>query len=536
MVAGSELKNQPRQSTFLRVGRRCWLPALFFALCASLAFAQYTAPYVLLQGQLSSSGGLPAANATLNFAPSQVFFVAGTSVIVATSQCATDVNGGVVSIGNPLTAPRVSVQYAGAMPAGNYYVIFTWYDQFGAQTLPSPEVQAQLTTTGELQILPPVGAGPPQATGMNVYIGTTPGGETYQGHTTATTAQYTQAVALTTGANPPSNNNTTCRVVANDAAWPTGTGYQVSLNDANGNTLFNYAQMWQSYGPGTTYNLSSGIPYYHGQVTYPVPVLTVPYNHNPQSISGPLSLTGYNLYNVHSLGVGTATPAWGVDVEGPALLGAVNANTGYLVGGEAGTAGQCLTSDGSYFDTPSNCVLTAYYQTVALGGTAAPQRPVLNFNSTYFTATDSASPAETTIAPVTTGSEGKLVTAAAAGTSTHCASWDASGGIGDAGTVCGAAGFTSGNNSKGYWNEDPTGHLTEQSCAQTATYPGDATITFPKAFTTLASIGVVPVEVYASGATGYVTIVASSITTTNFVVHQNNAAVNSLMCFIATGY
>ena len=52
--------------------------------------------------------------------------------------------------------------------------------QFGLQTLVSPEVVVLLTHVGELQILPPVGNGPPQATGMAVYIGTTPGGERLQ--------------------------------------------------------------------------------------------------------------------------------------------------------------------------------------------------------------------------------------------------------------------------------------------------------------------------------------------------------------------
>lgn len=361
--------------------------------------AQYVAPYIVLSGYLTSSSGLPAQNATLTFQPSQVFFVAGSQVVVTQSQCSTDVSGLVVGVGNPLTPPRGSAQVSGTLPVGNYYIKFTWYDQFGAQTLPSPEIAVQLTAVGELQILPPIGNGPPNATGMDVYIGTAPGGETLQGQTTSTTAQFTQAVPLVAGATPPILNSTACRVIANDAGWPTGTGYTVSLTDASGNTLFSYPEMWQFFGPGSTYNLSQGIPYYHGQVTYPVPILTTPYNHNLQSISGPLSLgvpgNYYALTGVQALGVDTNTPGWGVDVEGTGLLGVVNANTGYLVFGRGGTVGTCLGSDGTYYDTPISCLTSTSqlnYQTVLNGSgtsSAVTQRPYLAVGSgTGLVATD----------------------------------------------------------------------------------------------------------------------------------------------------
>lgn len=429
------------------------LPALFLCLLvagAGVARAQYVSPYVAVHGTLTTSSGLAAQNATLTFSPSQVMFVSGTSLIVQESQCGTDTNGSVVGIGNPVTGPRVSAQNTGTLTHGNYYVRFTWYDQFGIQTLASPEVAVQLTHTGEIQVLPPVGTGPPQAKGLDIYIGTTPGGETYQGQTTSLTAQYTQATDLsTTGNASPIRNLTVCRVVANDAGFPTGTGYNVSLLDASGNTLFAYPEMWQFFGPGSTYNLSSGIPYYHGEVTYPIPILTIPFNHNPQSISGALSLSGYNLYSVGAIGVGTATPAWGIDVEAgpgssgvnsvhfsiisgssqtgwggtyplvftgggggsgaagyvtiecvghtayclpvsttitspgsgydspptvtvPSIVtyggtytftaviggdsGRINAASGYLVNGSAGTAGTCLSSDGVSYEIPFDCL------------------------------------------------------------------------------------------------------------------------------------------------------------------------------------
>lgn len=542
---------------------------LFLLFCLpSLAFGQYVAPYCGIQGTLNSSSGIAARNATLTFSPSQVFFVAGSSVVVSESQCGTDSNGNVVGAPNPITAPRGSVQFVGTLPPGNYYVVFTWYDQFGIQTLPSPEIAVQLTSTGEIQILPPVGTGPPQAVGMAVYIGAAPGTETLQGTTNTLTAQFTQAVPLgspvgslsitsggqypacptafiftgsgsgasatpacteassvytvtsytnliggqnyatapvvttngsptvvpvlaanLTPVHPPISNLTACRVVCNDAGFPTGTGYNVGLADASGNSLFNYPEMWQFFGPGSTYNLSQGIPYYHGQVTYPIPILTIPYNHNAQSISGPLSLTGYNLYNVGALGVGTSVPAWGVDVEGTGLDAIVNAKGGYLINGASGTTNQAPCSDGMAVDqfcTFLTSIGSIYYQTVDLNGTAQTQRPALNF-SPYFTAADSSSPARTTIGLETTGTGSKVVTASAAGTNTYSACWDSAGDITAVNGPCLSAGFTSGSNSNGYWIKDPLGHIHQWGHISGETMNCNP-ITFPVTFTTLASI------------------------------------------------
>jgi hypothetical protein len=442
--------------------------------------AQFTAPYVGIQGALSTSSGTPAANATLTFGLSQVGFVSGTSVVVQEGQCATDVNGSVVGVGNPLTGARVTPQFTGTLPAGNYYVQFTWYDQFGNQTLPSPEVAVQLTLTGELQILPPVGTGPPQAIGMDVYIGATPGSEQYQGQTVTRTAQYTQAVPLITGAAVPTQNLTPCRVVANDAIFPTGTGYNVSLLDASGNNLFPSAQMWQFFGPGSTYNLSNGIPYYHGQVTYPIPLLTIPYNHNAQSISGPLSLTGYNLYNVGAVGVGTATPAWGVDVEGSGLDSIINANGGYLVNGSAGALGTCLGSDGTYYDTPIACS-TAFYQTIQFNGVPLAQQPVLNFVSPL---TATAGGGKTNVGAATTGTESLLVTSAAAGAVNTYAVWDAYGGI----TGSSAPVTPRTCNSNGCYRVNPDGTYEEwglsTGCGTGSNNDCTVTVTLPHAFPT----------------------------------------------------
>lgn len=363
------------------------------AICATalllLVAGSAQAQYVTLTGSLSSASGLPAANATLTFSPSQVFFVGGTTVVVTEAQCGTDALGNVVGITNPQAPARVAIQLAGTLPAGNYYVEFAWIDGAGHVTQVSPETVKQLTGVGELQILPPVGAGPLGAVGMQVYIGTTPGSETLQGATGTPIAQYTQAVPLVAGAAPPTSNTTICKLVANDAGWPTGTGYNVSLVDASGNTLFSYPAMWQFFGVGSVYNLSNGLPYYHGQVTYPVPILSIPYNHNVQSISGPINLTGYDLLNVLEIGVGTALPAWGIDVEGSGLAGAINANTGYLFSGAA-PLNHVLLGNGSYYvdsaTIPWSIITGApgsFYTTVAINTVALPQEPVLNFSSNF---------------------------------------------------------------------------------------------------------------------------------------------------------
>jgi hypothetical protein len=80
-----------------------------------------------------------------------------------------------------------------------------------------------------------------------------------------------------------------------------------------------------------------------------------------------------------------------------------------------------------------------------------------------------------------TGTEAKVVTAAAAGTATHYAVWDSSGGITDGG----ASLFTSGNNSNGWWVKDPTGTITEHGfiiVTQTGATVATSTITFPLTF------------------------------------------------------
>jgi hypothetical protein len=113
--------------------------------------------------------------------------------------------------------------------------------------------------------------------GMRVYIGTTSGAETLQGSSIGT-ASYVQSGPLVSGTALPTTNNTICKIVANDAMYPLGTGYTVALTNTAGNSLPGYPMQWQLMGPGTTVNVSSGIPYYNGVVMFPSPVLASPLN------------------------------------------------------------------------------------------------------------------------------------------------------------------------------------------------------------------------------------------------------------------
>jgi hypothetical protein len=76
-------------------------------------------------------------------------------------------------------------------------------------------------------------------------------------------------------------------------------------------------------GPGNTVNLSEGLPLYNGTVTYPIPILARPYNHGPQSISGPLSLGAY------PFGAGTVNAITGYKFNGAAPLGHTLVGNGY---------------------------------------------------------------------------------------------------------------------------------------------------------------------------------------------------------------
>jgi hypothetical protein len=110
----------------------------------------------------------------------------------------------------------------------------------------------------------------------------------------------------------------------------------------------------------------------------------------------------------------------------------VNATTGFRISSSA-PANHILVGNGTnYVDSatlPSAALpaLGLYYQTVDLSGTAQTQRPELNFNSTLFTATDSASPARTLIGLNAPGTGTRVATLGSdPGASTALAAFDGS--------------------------------------------------------------------------------------------------------------
>jgi hypothetical protein len=329
-------------------------------------------------GTLLGPSGLPIKNGTLSFSLQQAGLIAGSGAVVpVTASCYTSTDGSVVGVPNPLTLPNVSITYgSGTMAPGIYYVVYTFYDSLGRRTLASPELQVQLTGTGSLTIQPPA-TFPPNASGITVFAGTVSGAETGQGNTAGPTQAFDQnETPITTSTLLPTSNAIPCTIAFNDTIIPYS-GYNVSLTSSSGNAYPGWPQVWQlNGGANGTINISNGAPLWNGTVIYPQPVLSQPLNHGPQSISGVLNMTGYNVLNLGALGVGTSTPAWPVDVEN----GYINTSSGYLFNGGAGTSGQCLVSNGTYFG-PGSCgsAPTVYYQNIESNAAFQPQRPYFNF-------------------------------------------------------------------------------------------------------------------------------------------------------------
>ena len=358
---------------------------LFLQLALALAAP---AQYVTLTGTLQSANGLTAGNYTLAMKPSQFFYIAGSGVVVnSTVFCATDALGATVGTHNP-TNPLVinSRHNSGSLPAAVYSIKYAWRDASGNQTQTGASQSIQVPSNSTLLISPPTSGMPANAAGMDIYIGTAAGQETLQGTTTGT-AVYAQSTPITTTeANAFGANTTVCRVVANDAGWPTGTSYAVTMSDLSGNVVPGYPMSWRLLGPNTTLDLSQGLPTYNGLVSYPSPILATPLNHATQSISGHLSLGGFSLLGAGSIGVGTAQPAYSIDVQN----GFINSNLGYLINGATGNAGQCPLSGGPSGPMSwGNCITsvpTPYYQYVQYNGITIGQEPQLDFSNRFMVA------------------------------------------------------------------------------------------------------------------------------------------------------
>ena len=331
-----------------------------------------------VSGTVLGPSGLPIKNGTLTFTLQQAGLMLGSGSVVPTSaSCSTSSDGSVVGVPNPLSLPSTSITYgSGTMAPGIYYVVYTFYDSQSNRTLGSPELQVQLTSTGSLIIAPPA-AFPANAAGITVYVGTVSGAETGQGNTVGPTEVFNQnETPVSTSYSIPTSNATVCSIAFNDTIIPYS-GYNVSLISSNGNAYPGWPQAWQlNGGVSGTVNVSNGAPLWNGTVIYPQPIMAQPLNHGPQSISGLLNLSGYDLLNTGAVGVGTSTPSWPLDVEN----GYINTNLGYLVGGGAGTSGQCLVSNGTYFG-PGSCgsLPAIFYQDVEWNGSILAQQPLLNF-------------------------------------------------------------------------------------------------------------------------------------------------------------
>jgi hypothetical protein len=354
----------------------------------ALLIASTTAYAGTVSGVILGPSGLPIKNGTLTFTLQQAGLMVGSGSVVPTSaSCSTSTDGSVVGVPNPLSLPSTSILYgSGTMAAGIYYVAYVFYDSQSNRTLGSPELQVQLTSTGSLIIAPPASF-PANAAGMTVYVGTVSGAETGQGNTVGPTQVFDQSeTPVSTSYSVPTSNATVCSMAFNDTIIPYS-GYNVSLISSSGNAYPGWPQAWQlNGGLNGTVNVSNGAPLWNGTIIYPQPIMAQPLNHGPQSISGPLNLSGYDLLNTGAVGVGTSTPSWPLDVEN----GYINTNLGYLVAGGAGSAGQCLVSNGSYFG-PGSCgtAPAVFNQYVAANGALQPEEPILDFQPRFTIANNS---------------------------------------------------------------------------------------------------------------------------------------------------
>ena len=116
------------------------------------------------------------------------------------------------------------------------------------------------------------------------------------------------------------------------------------------------------------------------------------------TVGGTLGVAGNSTFSGTLGAVGNITSSAGyMSANLYATAPYFNATTGYQIGGSYGSSGQFLesTGTGTQFGSP-------YYQTINLNNVAQTQRPTINFSS-LFNATDSSSPAETTISLASTG-------------------------------------------------------------------------------------------------------------------------------------
>ncbi|MBZ5525305.1 MAG: hypothetical protein LAP21_24010 [Acidobacteriia bacterium] len=251
--------------------------------------------------QTPSSGFGGIANGTITLNLTQTAYLAGSFLATPSAvNCWTDSAGNVRGLpGNAAVAAPVLSTGAGTLGAATYYFRYTWANS-GGESEPSAERSVVLGGAGSVILAAPVTV-PPTAASMKVYIGTSSGTETLQGSVVVTNGviagNYSQSVALISGAAPPSTNTSVCSLAFNDQLVPSYTGYLMTLTNVNGAKIpgFSSLRIYLSGGANGTVNVANGLPLYSGTVVYPIPIQATPPSNVQQSIAGPLNTGAFSM-------------------------------------------------------------------------------------------------------------------------------------------------------------------------------------------------------------------------------------------------
>lgn len=310
------------------------------------AFLLLSADSIMLAGTITGQLQLPSAgqgirNNTVTFTLTQPAAVAGTATIVtAPWSCWTDTSGNIVGLPGDaaIAAPVLTSNLAtGSLASGTYFVKYTWKNGTG-ESQPSAERNLVLSHIGTLIVQAPASV-PAAATSMQIYIGTSPSGETLQGSVAVTggvlAGNYSQPTPLVNGAAVPSSNTSACSIRFNDELTPSYTGYNVTLFNSSGAEVQGFRQKWYlAGGISGTINLSSGTPLYAATVVYPQAIVATPIQNAQQSINGPLNLNGWNLLGLGGEQINSAQTTgadFGASVAGKYALGSLGV-LGWTIG------------------------------------------------------------------------------------------------------------------------------------------------------------------------------------------------------------
>jgi len=198
-----------------------------------------------------------AIDNAISLASSGVTIAAGSNVLTAVgaSFASTDVGKAIIvpgagaAVAAPAAVPGATFNLTGGtLAAGTYYVEVTYTTPNG-ETVASPEATFTATgATGQVEFATPTIVS--TATGWNIYIGTTSGGETLQNSTPIPTGMYYVAQSLATGAAAPPGASTAGNqpLVTTISAWNSATSVNLTANAAAAVTG---ADEGVTYGPTT---------------------------------------------------------------------------------------------------------------------------------------------------------------------------------------------------------------------------------------------------------------------------------------------